>query len=159
MKYLLLGAISCCMFFAVATIGYCEALPTPTVLKGGEIISADEMKSIVEHRSALIFDVRNPINYGKGHVSTAISLPYTGQVVKVVGFDHSRESIALSKLPADKTAEVIFYSHGDTGWKSYVAAIIAVESGYKNVMWLREGFSVWKSKGYATETGAGISAN
>ena len=97
--------------------------------------------------------MRNPINYGKGHIPTATSLPYSGKVIKEVGYDPPKDTIDMSKLPSDKNASVIFHSHGDTGWKSYISAVLAIHSGYKNVSWLRDGYGGWQSKGYPVKLG------
>ncbi|MEY4503962.1 MAG: hypothetical protein RL154_254, partial [Pseudomonadota bacterium] len=70
---------------------------------------------------------------------------------EVPNADLSTDSIDLSKLPADKKAQIVFYSDGAKGWKSYKAASIAVKAGYKNVMWMRGGLSSWESKNYPIE--------
>ncbi len=153
MKNILIGAISLFLVFTMVTIAKSGSVLTPTVLEGGKIISAEEMKSIVDQQSAAIFDVRNPINYGKGHISNVTSLPYSGEVIKVIGYDPPKDIIDMSKLPSDKNTTVIFHSHGDTGWKSYIAAVLAINSGYQNVMWFRGGFGEWESRGYSVRLG------
>jgi rhodanese-related sulfurtransferase len=122
--------------------------PTPTTLKGGKIVSVDEAKALLDQKSAAFFDMRNILNYGKGHIPTGTALPYKGESENKPNFDSSKDKLDISKLPAAKNAKVVFYSDGPTGWKSYKAAVIAIKAGYSNVMWLREGYVGWVAKGY-----------
>jgi rhodanese-related sulfurtransferase len=127
------------------------AEPTPLVLEGGRVISAAEARAIMAEGTASVFDTRYPINYGRGHLPSAISLPYKGRSANRVGFNAAVDHIDLSKLPAWKDATVVFYSHGITGWKSYKAAVLAIRAGYRNVLWMRGGIAEWKAKGYPVE--------
>jgi rhodanese-related sulfurtransferase len=122
--------------------------PTPTKLIGGKIVSVDEAKALLDQKSAAFFDMRNILNYGKGHIPTGTALPYKGESENKPDFDSTKDKLDLSKLPASKNAKVVFYSDGPTGWKSYKAAVIAIKAGYSNVMWLREGYAGWVAKGY-----------
>lgn len=153
MRKLLILNISICLFFAMASFTLAEDKPTPETLKGGQIITAKEAKTFFDDKTALFLDIRSPINFGRGHVPTAISLPYKGDLMKSIKFKPSNDSIDLSKLPADKDKWIVLYSHGSTGWKSYLAATIAIKLGYKNVSWMRGGFSEWESKGYPIKRG------
>ena len=49
------------------------------------------------------------------------------------------------------TVTIVFHSDGPNGLKSYYASKAAAESGYKNVLWMREGFASWSEKGYPVE--------
>lgn len=128
-----------------------EKPDTPTVLKGGKIISAEEAKALLDKKEAKFFDFRSPVNYGKGHVPGAVSLPYKGKSENNSDFDASQDEFDLSKLPADKNAKIVFYSDGPKGWKSYKAAVLAIRAGYKNIMWYRDGSDTWESRGYPFE--------
>jgi len=64
----------------------------------------------------------------------------------VPNFDASQDQFDLSKLPADKNAKIVIYSDGPTGWKSYKAAVMSVNAGYKNVMYFRGGYADWLPK-------------
>ena len=87
MKNLLMGIISLFILFAITNMAHSAVVPTPEALKGGQIISLEEVKSMIDQKTATIFDVRNAINYGKGHLPGAISLNFSEKVVKVVEFD------------------------------------------------------------------------
>lgn len=123
--------------------------PTPTKLTGGKIVSVDEAKTLLDQKSVAFFDMRNILNYGKGHIPTGTALPYKGESQNKPDFDSTQDKLDMSKLPAAKDAKLVFYSDGPTGWKSYKAAVIAIKAGYSNVMWLREGYAGWVAKSYA----------
>lgn len=120
--------------------------PTPTVLEGGKVISVAEAKALVG--KANFFDMRKAVSFGKGHVPGAVALPYGQKSDKAVNFDASADKFDMSQLPADKSAPLVFYSDGPTGWKSYKAAVVAIRNGYTNVMWMREGSAGWEAAGY-----------
>jgi rhodanese-related sulfurtransferase len=124
---------------------------TPPALEGGRVISAAETRTLIDRGTASVFDTRYPIDYGRGHLPSAISLPYKGRSANRVGFNAAVDRIDLSKLPAQKEATVVFYDHGLTGWKSYKAAVLAIRAGYRNVLWMRGGIAEWKGKGYPME--------
>ncbi len=128
-----------------------KGIPTPESLPGGKIILAMDAKSLLDQNKAMFFDVRNPINFGRGHVPGATALPYSGKSKKIVDFDMSLDKFDTSKLPEDKNSVIIIYSHGITGWKSYKAAVSAIHAGYKDVHWMREGFGKWLELGYPTK--------
>ena len=132
----------------VVAIAADEPPPTPTSLDGGKVITAEEGKKLVDAKNVAFIDTRNVINFGKGHVPTAIAAAYKEKSEKVAGFDASQDQFDLAKLPADKSAQIVFYSDGPTGWKSYKAAVLAIKGGYKNVMYMRGGFAEWTAKGY-----------
>ncbi len=125
-------------------------VPTPTEAPDGVIIiSAAEAIPLFEQNRVQVFDMRKNVNYEDGHLPQAVSLPYRwtkkGHPEKRTGkFD-------LSRLPEDKEANILFHSSGPNGWKSYHASIDAKKAGYRNIMWMREGFSGWSKKGYPVD--------
>lgn len=120
--------------------------PTPTTLEGGKVISVAEAKALIGKAS--FFDMRKAVSFGKGHVPGAVALPYGQKSDKSPSFDASVDKFDMSQLPADKSTALVFYSDGLTGWKSYKAAVLAIRSGYTNVMWMREGSAGWEAAGY-----------
>lgn len=128
-----------------------EKVPTPTELEGGTIISAAAAKKLVDGGGVAFFDMRKALNYGKGHVPGAVSLPYKQKSGKKVDFDASADKVDFSKLPADKASKLLFYSDGPNGWKSYKISVQCIKQGYTDVNWMREGMSVWMSAGYPVE--------
>ncbi len=126
-------------------------IPTPTTLEGGGIISVEQAQRLAAVGGVLFVDVRNPVNYGRGHVPGARLIAYRGPSENRADFDPSQDRFDMGLLPTDRGAKIIFYSHGDTGWKSYKAAVTAIAAGYRNVHWMRNGFAGWKAQGYAVE--------
>lgn len=138
------------VFFAIflTSPAYAEEAKTPLELDGARVVTIDEAKALFDSGKILFIDVRNPLNYGRGHIPSAAGIPAGDK-------DASREDEAgfRKKLPADRNARILFYSHGETGWKSYRAASIAVSAGYKNVLWMREGLKGWTDKGHPVKAG------
>lgn len=125
--------------------------PAPLVLEGGRVITVDEAKAYFDSGKTLFIDVRNPLNFGRGHIPSAIAAPFDGS-----SQDAGEKKLFLNRLPRDRDAAIVFYSHGETGWKSYRAATAAIRAGYRNVMWMRSGLHGWESKGYAVSIGPGM---
>lgn len=138
------------LFFALltASAAHSEEL-TPVELKGGRVITVEEARALFDRKAAVFYDVRNALNYGRGHISSASSVPFEFKGEK----ERSKKKFLL-KLPRDKEAKLVFYSHGPSGWKSYRAAQAAIEGGYGNVLWLRNGFDEWSGKGNPVSSGA-----
>lgn len=125
--------------------------PTPTKLDGGKIIGVEQGRALADKKAAFFIDTRSPVNFGKGHVPGASAIPYKSGSEDVEGFDASKDKFDLSKLPAAKDQALVFYSDGPTGWKSYKAAVWAIKAGYKNVNYMRDGWSDWTAKKLPTE--------
>lgn len=123
---------------------------TPSDIQGAKVISVEDGKKLVDAKATFI-DTRNAMNFGKGHVPGAVAVSYKEKSDKVVNFDRSVDQFDLAKLPKDKGAPVVFYSDGPSGWKSYKAAVLAVQAGYTNVRYMRGGYSEWTAKGYPVE--------
>ncbi len=134
--------------FASMTIA--GKVPTPTEPpEGVSIISAYDAKPLVEQNSIKVFDMRKALNYGKGHITGATSLPY--KWTKKGHPSQRTGKFDISKLPSDKNTQLLFHSDGPNGWKSYYASKAAKEAGYNKVNWMREGFSTWAEKGYSID--------
>ena len=125
--------------------------PTPTTLTGGKVVAPAEVKTLLDGKQALFFDMRSAVNFGKGHIPGAKALPYKENSEFAADFDAKVDQFDLAQLPADKNAAMVFYSDGPTGWKSYKAAVLSIKAGYKKVMWFREGFSSWQAAQYPVE--------
>ncbi|MBI4849868.1 MAG: rhodanese-like domain-containing protein [Nitrospirae bacterium] len=136
--------------FACAGIAMADDAPTPAKLEGVKIVTADEVKAVLGQKDVHVFDMRKALNYGKGHLQGAASLPFKWTTENEDPSKRAGE-FNLAVLPQDKNAKVVFHSDGPSGWKSYYAAKIAKEAGYKNVMWYRDGFDDWSNKGYPLE--------
>ena len=124
---------------------------TPTSVKGARIITVDEAKGLLDKKAASFFDTRSPLNFGKGHVPGAILIAYKEKSEYVQDFDARQDSFDIARLPADKNARIVIHSDGPSGWKSYKATVLAVKAGYRNVLWMRDGYVGWTAKGFPVE--------
>lgn len=127
-----------------------HAVDNPDTLPGATIVNASKAKDLIA-KGAAVFDVRSANEYAEGHIKGAKLVAYKEKSSKVANFDASVDSFDLTKLPADKSAEMIMYCNGLDCWKSYKAVTTAVKAGYKKVYWLRGGLPEWKSQGGAIE--------
>lgn len=150
MRRILIIAFVLVLTFALAGLTLAGMVPTPTDPPSGvQIISAADAKNLVSSGKAQVFDMRKALNYGKGHVPGAVSLPY-----KWTKKGHPAERTGefdMTKLPQDKNTTIMFHSDGPNGWKSYYASKSAAGAGYKNVLWMREGYATWSEQGYPVE--------
>lgn len=62
----------------------------------------------------------------------------------------SSSTYAVSELPADKNAKLVFYCANQKCGASHAAAKRALENGYTNVAVLPEGIAGWKQAGQPT---------
>lgn len=150
MNRVLILLFAFCLLAAIAYPAIAEEVPTPTEApEGVKIIQAPEAKDMIGLKDIHIFDMRKALNYGKGHLPGAVSLPYNW--TKKGHPSERTGEFEMERLPVDKNARIIFHSDGPNGWKSYYASRAAAEAGYTNVMWMRDGFAVWEEKGYPIE--------
>ena len=109
---------------------------TPSTLEGVRVVSANELRPMVDQGTVTIYDFRKKASFVEGHVPGAMSgAPY---------YNERDTTLDTSFLPTDRSDRIVFYSHGTTGWKSYYAAKQAVEAGYQNILWMRGGFAEWQ---------------
>jgi len=133
-------------YLYVSTLGYF----TPTVLKGATMVSAEQAKDLMA-KGAILYDVRNERDWKEKHIKGATWVHYEEASKKEIEFDRSLDKFPLDRLTQDKAAKVIFQCNGFECWKSYKAAVVAMDSGYKNVYWFRGGFPEWNGKGLPVE--------
>lgn len=139
----------------VVAVGLLAAAPvlaehTPQTLPGAKVVSAEEAKRLIESGVPVI-DTRVANEYAEAHIKGAKSVPYKEKSAKAVNFDAKEDSFDLGKLPSDKNAPVVLYCNAGECWKSYKAATVAVNAGYRSVYWLRGGFPEWKGKNFPVE--------
>ena len=137
--------------FAASQGAWASKPETPTTLPGGKVISVEEGKKLLDAKSAVFIDTRSVVNFGKGRVPGAMTASYKEKSEPVADFDVSVDSFELDRLPKDKTAPVVIYSDGPTGWKSYKAAVLSVKAGHKHVLYMRGGLADWQAKALPVE--------
>jgi len=141
-------ALSAMLLLAASTLT--SAAQTPPSLTGATVVSAEQAKKLADTGTPII-DTRVANEFAEEHIKGAIGVPYREKSAKAPHFDPAEDSFDLSKLPADKSAGVIFACNGPECWKSYKACKTAINAGWKKVLWLRGGFPEWKAKGYPVE--------
>lgn len=124
---------------------------TPISVNGARIVAVDEAKNLLDKKAAAFFDTRSPLNFGKGHVPGATLLIYKEKSDFKVDFDATQDAFDLARLPADKNKSIVIYSDGPTGWKSYKTTVLSVKAGYRNVLWMRDGFAGWVARALPVE--------
>lgn len=129
------------------SMGIASAADTPTTLAGATVVTPEQARDL-QGKGAMIVDSRSAAEYAEGHIDGAISLPYKEKSEKAVDFDAAKDSVDLSKLPADKGAAIVTYCNGHDCWKSYKLASAAIKAGYTRTHWLRDGLPGWKAKGF-----------
>jgi rhodanese-related sulfurtransferase len=134
------------LVFAALLAGVVQAAETPGSVAGAKIVAAEDVVKAMA-AGAMVVDTRVASEYADAHIKGAINVPYREKSAKSADFDASQDSFDLKKLPADKTAAVVFYCNGPECWKSFKATMWALKGGYTNVSYYRLGFPEWKSKG------------
>jgi rhodanese-related sulfurtransferase len=109
-------------------------------LAAHETITLEEVQKLVamgpERGKYFLFDSRPAPRFQEGNIPTAVNLPFPA-------FDK-----LVDKLPADKTALVIFYCSGKTCNMSPGSLAKAKKLGYTNAKVFIEGMPGWYSKNY-----------
>ncbi len=122
----------------------------PVKLAAHESISLDEVQKLVamgpEKGKYFLFDSRPGPRFMEGAIPTAVNLPFPA-------FDKN-----LAKLPADKSALVIFYCSGKTCNMSPGSLTKAKALGYTNVKVFVDGMPAWTKKNVGVLSPASLKA-
>jgi rhodanese-related sulfurtransferase len=147
----LLGAFVAVAALAAAPVALASTkIMTPEKLDGVRVVNAEQVQQAMG-RGAAAFDVRVAAECTEKTIKGAVCHTYREKSAKVAEFDKSQDQFDLGKLPADKTAPVIFFCNSGDCWRSYKAAVVARDAGFKNVMWFRGGMPEWSSKSLPTQ--------
>ena len=122
---------------------------TPQAIPGGKMVNEVQAKALFD-KGAVFVDSRVAAEYADKHIKGAISVVYKETHKKVAKLD-PKDSVDMSKLPADKNKALVFYCNGSPCWRGYKGADAAIKAGYKQVNWFRDGLPAWESKGFPTE--------
>lgn len=127
-----------------------RAAETPTTLAGVKVVSADEVKRMLDAGTPVI-DTRVTAEYAEKTIKGARSVPYREKSAKAVSFDATQDQFDLSKLPSDKAAPLVFFCNAGECWKSYKASVVAQKAGWTKIHWFRGGMPEWTAKGLPTQ--------
>lgn len=134
--------------------------PVPLTLKGARVISNDEAADLWNKNGAVFIDVypqapkppnlpagtfwRDPVHRS---IEGAVWMPNVGYGGLSTEMDAYFRA-ALEKLSkGNRSAPLAFFCLKDC-WMSWNAAKRALEYGYSNVMWFRDGTDGWQELGY-----------
>lgn len=123
---------------------------TPAKLDGVTLVTAEQARDL-QAKGVPLIDTRVAGEYAEKTVKGAISVPYKEKSAKAVAFDRTADAFDLAKLPADKSKPVVMFCNAGECWKSYKAAVLARDAGYKQVNWFRGGMPEWNAKGLPTQ--------
>jgi PQQ-dependent catabolism-associated CXXCW motif protein len=116
--------------------------PTPTSIPGARVVSAQELKVLLDaHSEIVVIDVLD--NAKRTTIPGAYWLPGAG-AARFYAAETSRFSAALEKLAGpDKNRPLVFLCLSSECWESYNASLHAMEIGYKDILWFRGGTNAW----------------
>jgi rhodanese-related sulfurtransferase len=130
--------------------GTAMAAETPASLAGVKVVTADEVKKMLD-AGVPVIDTRVAAEFAEKTIKGAKSVPYREKSAKAVDFDVAQDQFDLAKLPGDKAAPVVMFCNAGECWKSYKAAVVASKAGWSKVHWFRGGMPEWNSKGLPTQ--------
>jgi rhodanese-related sulfurtransferase len=130
-------AFSVSLTTAVAGDKTAEDLVNEAKQKVCEISVADAKAKIDSGAPLFILDVREPDEFGKGHIPKAINIPRGLLEFKIA-----------STIP-DKEAKILAYCK--SGGRACLACSTLQELGYKNVENIAGGWQAWLKAGYPVE--------
>ena len=124
--------------------------PTPTTLAGGKLISTYQLHQALTSKKPPIV-----INALSGEVTELIpgSVWLSGAGAKGKFNDDTQKQLEqrLQELTdGDSKKMLVFYCTGYNCWRSYNAALRAVNARYRNVHWYRGGLTAWYAAGLPT---------
>lgn len=104
---------------------------------GGPSVGTAQATHLINREDALVLDVREPGEYGAGHILGAKSLPL------------ARLEAGAGDVAKKKDATLILYC--DTGDRSGKAVAALKKQGYTKVVNLSGGLAAWKQAGLPVE--------
>lgn len=128
--------------FLMASSAFAQTGETPPTLPGVATVTAADAKTLIE-KGGVALDVRKKAAYVEGHLPGAKSIRSA--------INEQTKAVDPSAFGANKDAVILIYGHGTDGWSAVDAAKAATEAGYKNVKWLRGGWSEWSKAGLPSE--------
>jgi rhodanese-related sulfurtransferase len=123
---------------------------TPSEIRGVQRVTARQALDL-SAKGARLIDVRTEKEFKLRSARGAILAPYAEKSLKAIDFDHKLDNFSgLAKLNLPKNDPVVFFCNGPECWKSYKASIVARDTGFTQVFWLRGGVPEWVAQGLPT---------
>lgn len=131
-----------CALFMAGAVAAAEA-PPPESIAGTTKVNAAAVVALVDKLGdkVVIIDSRKKEDrQAAGWIPGSIPLP-----------DYETTPETLAKHIPSKDTDVVFYCNGTKCGRSVKTATMAVEQGYKNVHWFRDGWEGWTKDGLPVE--------
>ncbi|MCF6203670.1 MAG: rhodanese-like domain-containing protein [Methylococcaceae bacterium] len=128
--------------FIVFFLSYSPAFSadvSPQKIEGATTIDTTKAKQLFD-QGALFVDVRRDSDWNNGRIPDALHL----ELKKVF----SNETLLDE---AKKDEPIIIYCNGEKCLRSVKATALAVEWGFKNIYFFRDGFPAWKMASFPVE--------
>lgn len=126
------------LFALMATAALAEKV-SPETVDGATTVDAAQAKALFDEEVAFV-DPRSDSDWDAGRIPGAIHLN--------IKTNFNKDSLA-AEVSADE--KVVMYCNGHSCLRSSDAAKMAVEWGYKQVYYFRDGFPAWQAAGYPVE--------
>lgn len=115
-----------------------DGIVSPEHIPGVHNVDAEGLIGLYTSTPGLVLiDSRIRADRRQGYIEGSISLP-----------DAETDCDTLSAVAAAPQTPLLFYCNGVRCGRSARAARIAVDCGYSNVYWYRNGIEVWRRKEY-----------
>ena len=113
-----------------------DKIVSPETIEGTTIVNADGLIEIATQLPGLVLiDSRITADRKEGFIEDSISLP-----------DAETSCDSLAQAVPALTSPTLFYCNGIKCGRSAKAAVIAVNCGYTNIYWFRNGMEEWQEK-------------
>lgn len=129
------------------------AEPTPVFLEGGWIVTSRDAKKYLDKNAAVFIDVRSSIEFERGHIPGAINVPFFPEYRDRHDFLPDEDMSKMWSLQFRKDKAILIYAERLNDWRGYYAAVSSIDNGFRNVMWLRNGFENWTDNKLPIEKG------
>ena len=115
-----------------------DALVSPETIDGVTIVDAEGLIETVTHNPGVVLiDSRIIADRTEGFIEGSVSLP-----------DIETDCDSLASAVPGLATPVLFYCNGIKCGRSARAAIIAIDCGYTNIYWFRNGLEEWQAQEY-----------
>jgi rhodanese-related sulfurtransferase len=105
-------------------------------VSGATIVSAEEVVEIIlANPKLIVIDSRKRTEYINGHIEGAVNILNTEMTAE-----------DLESIAPDENTALLFYCNGVKCIRSSDAVNKAIDWGYTNLYWFRNGWKAWKEK-------------
>lgn len=112
---------------------------SPMTVPGATTVDAAKAKELFD-QGVIFVDVRSDKDWAAGRIPDAVHIELKQ--------DYNEGSLSAETGKGDP---VVFYCNGESCLRSSDAAKMAVDWGFTNVYYFRDGFPAWKGAGYPVE--------